>query len=580
MSFRNKLLVVLAAATVLSTLAISIAMVAIARAGFERQEHARSASIALQFEREFARAGDDVVSRVTSVARSEAVRRMALDEARARTGAYLGEAALLAPVHRLDFLELLSRDGAILSSAEFPARFGYRDEWAPLLSRLTASGASLRRQNLPNASELGIFAVRSAAAGDQPVYVVGGVRLDPQFIAGLAIPADTQAQLVIGPQELAPGGTATPLENLAVQAARSGDDAEAIERNRALHVVPLKAATGEVLAVLAISTSRQELARMEQHILSVALLVGGLGIVLSVLTSGWIAARVTRPVEQLAAGAARVAEGDLGARVDAGSSDELGQLARAFNHMTAELLGQRERLVQAERVAAWRELARRLAHELKNPLFPLQITVENMVRARESHPGQFDEIFRESTATLLAELQNLRTIVGRFSDFSKMPRPQLEPAAINEIVRQAVKTHGAQLRAAGEPIAVELQLDPAQPMAEADPALLHRALSNLLLNAIDAMPQGGALRLRTHCGESAVTIEVSDTGAGMTPEECSRLFTPYYTSKLHGTGLGLAIVQSVVSDHGGSITVQSNPGRGTTFRIELPKRAHPPQESL
>ncbi len=104
----------------------------------------------------------------------------------------------------------------------------------------------------------------------------------------------------------------------------------------------------------------------------------------------------------------------------------------------------------------------------------------------------------------------------------------------------------------------------------ADPDLLHRALSNLVLNAMDAMPSGGTLTLRTRRDDGKVIIEVADTGSGLTPEECERIFTPYYTSKQHGTGLGLAIVQSVVSDHGGRISVQSEPGRGTTFVIELP----------
>ena len=114
-----------------------------------------------------------------------------------------------------------------------------------------------------------------------------------------------------------------------------------------------------------------------------------------------------------------------------------------------------------------------------------------------------------------------------------------------------------------------VELDPALPAIQADPDLLHRALSNLVLNAMDAMPQGGTLTLRTASQEHGVRLEVSDSGEGLTPEECERLFTPYYTSKQHGTGLGLAIVQSVVSDHGGKITVSSQPKRGTTFRSRI-----------
>ena len=131
------------------------------------------------------------------------------------------------------------------------------------------------------------------------------------------------------------------------------------------------------------------------------------------------------------------------------SSDELGALAESFNRMTGELLEQRERLVQAERVAAWRELARRLAHELKNPLFPLQLTVENLVRARQQSPEQFDEVFRESSSTLLAEIANLKTIISRFSEFSRMPQPQFQRVQINEIVQKVARLLQAQLQVAG-----------------------------------------------------------------------------------------------------------------------------------
>ena len=122
--------------------------------------------------------------------------------------------------------------------------------------------------------------------------------------------------------------------------------------------------------------------------------------------------------------------------MDVRGHDEIGQLGKSFNQMTVQLVEQRERLVQVERVAAWRELARRLAHELKNPLFPLQTTVENLQRAREQDSPQFDEVFRESTGIMLSEIENLKAIVSRFSDFAKMPQPELAPVNLNEIVAQ------------------------------------------------------------------------------------------------------------------------------------------------
>src|SRR6202040_610386 len=225
------------------------------------------------------------------------------------------------------------------------------------------------------------------------------------------------------------------------------------------------------------------------------------------------AARVTRPVEQLAHAAQEVAAGNWNTRVDVTGGDELGQLADSFNRMTTELLRQRERLLQSERVAAWRELARRLAHELKNPLFPLQLTVENLTRARTQSPEQFDEVFRESSSTLLAEISNLKTIIGRFSEFSKMPHPQLQALQVNETLQGVIKLFQAQLQAPGRAqIACTLELDENVGTIAADPDLLHRALSNLVLNAMDAMPNGGTLTLRTTHDHGNVIIEVSDTG--------------------------------------------------------------------
>jgi nitrogen fixation/metabolism regulation signal transduction histidine kinase len=302
---------------------------------------------------------------------------------------------------------------------------------------------------------------------------------------------------------------------------------------------------------------------------NVGLGVGAAGILLALALAGWATARVTRPVKELAAGAGEVARGNWDARVEIDSSDEIGDLARAFNQMTRQLAEQRERLLQSERVAAWRELARRLAHELKNPLFPLQITVENLERAKREHPDQFEEVFRESTTTLLAELGNLKTIIGRFSDFAKMPAPQFEPVQLNDLVRAVLKLFEAQLAASGA-IRPEANLDQRLPAIQADPEQIKRALQNLVLNAMDAMPSGGTLLIETRQYNSTVILEVSDTGQGLTREECNRLFTPYYTTKHHGTGLGLAIVQSVVSDHHGTISVESQPGHGATFRIELP----------
>jgi signal transduction histidine kinase len=602
MMFRRKLLAVFSLTVFLSVATVAFLVSAVTRRAFDHSEDERTAALVMQFRREFSRQGDDIARRVEAIAASEAVRHMALalNRAPADSGPYFELAKAMAENARLDFLEFVESDGAIVSSAQWPAKFGYPEAATSNFPAEADQGAFLKQEDLQDETALGLFAVRATSVGEHPVYVIGGWRLDKTFLARLDLPAGTRVLLyqnrgdrftpewLVDPSASASESTHPPekLEPLIDSVRQSKREMPGLVRwsgdsteNELFHAIPLPgpgaANDRPLLAILLIGNSRRTYVELMRHIRSAALLVGGGGILLAILLSSWAAARVTRPVEQLAHAAREVAAGNWNARVDVAGADELGQLADSFNRMTAELLDQKERLMQAERVAAWRELARRLAHELKNPLFPLQLTVENLVRARQQNPEEFEEVFRESSRTLLAEIANLRGIIGKFSEFSKMPLPQIQRIQVNDVIRGVAQLFQAQLEAPGRAkISCELQLDPHVELVTADAELLHRAISNLVLNAMDAMPQGGTLALRSRNEDGKVLLEVADTGSGLTPEECDRIFTPYYTSKPHGTGLGLAIVQSVVSDHGGRIRVRSQPGRGSTFVIELPSRAN------
>ena len=600
MSFRQKLLLLFALTILLCIAVMSLSVYSTMRQSFEQASQDRANSAAAQFRSEFQRRGQEVERKLEVVAASESVQRIALEINRsassgvassgtADASVYPSEARALAAQQQLDFLELVDRQGTILSSAQWQAKFGYPE---PAIASSTGpAGAFLKREDLPNGPTLGLFAVRAVHLGEQPLFVIGGERLDQAFLSTLEIPTGTRVLFYQNldakwnPQSLfdlnGPASGAARLAPLIEKVRSTGQEAQSVidwsleaADTEVFHAIPLAGQNQPAIGVLLVGSSRRPLIELQRRILSTAMFVGGGGILVAVLASLWFAARVTRPVVSLAEAARRVAAGDLATKVEVESSDELGELAASFNRMTEDLLQQKDRAVQAERVAAWRELARRLAHELKNPLFPLQVTVENLVRARTKSPEMFEEVFQEGTATLLAEIDNLKTIIARFSEFSKMPQPQRQPTQVNDVLRAVLRVFQAQLQANNN-IAVRTELAADLPEISADPDLLHRAFSNLVLNAIDAMPQGGELTLRTAVAGSGeagtrVVISVSDTGTGLTPEECARLFTPYYTTKHHGTGLGLAIVQSVVSDHGGKISVESAKEKGTTFRIELP----------
>ena len=615
MSLRQKLLLLFSLTVAAAVAAVAWTVLVRIRLVFEQRDQQETALFVSQFQREFQHRSAEVAAAVDRTAASERVRGMAFELAQSGDASpYLNEAQTLAQDAQLDFLEIVGPDGKIVSSAQWPARFGY-----PEPAATAAQATFLKREDLPDGTTaLGIFAVRAVRRGEsaagQPVRLAGGKRLDQSFLADLPVAPGMQICLYsdAGPNqnpevsvtEAAPSATAPSpapfdprrlvsaggevagaarYQSLIDSARQSGQPSSGIlyltgrrEDSVSATAIPLKNEAGTVLAVLTVTISRAGMVEAQQHIRAIAYGVAAAGILFAILCSLWIAARVSRPIERLAAAAEEVAGGNWETRVPEGGRDEVGVLARSFNHMTAQLAGQRERLVQTERVAAWRELARRLAHELKNPLFPLQLTVENLVRARQLPEAEFDEVFRESTATLGMEISNLKTIIGRFSDFSKMPKPELERIDARDAIERVRSLYEAagQSAAAGQDAAkirFEVQLS-AEPMPlDADPELLHRALSNLVLNAMDAMPEGGTLTLSAQPKGETVELRVADKGQGMTPEECERLFTPYYTTKEHGTGLGLAIVQSVVADHGGAIAVESRTGGGTAFVITLPK---------
>ncbi len=599
MTFRRKLLVVFTLTVFVSVAGVAWLVQEMTRNAFEKTDSQRTAALLAQFQQEFNRRGEDVARRVENIANSDAMARMAtaLNGTSADSAEYFDLAHSMAESYQLDFVEILDWRGTIVSSAQWPAKFGYPETAFDSISGASEQSAFLKLEELQDSTALGLFAMRSVRVGEHPVYVIGGRRLDKNFLSALDLPPEMRVllyqnrgdhfspDLFLDPS--AGNGVsdpAHPVEKFAalVNSVRqynqemtgiahwSPDPAD----DEVFHAIPLRGVGKDhpLLGILLIGNSRRAYVGLKRSIRDSALLVGGGGILLAILLSSWAAARVTRPVEQLALAAQEVAAGNWDARVEVTGDDEIGQLADSFNRMTTELLRQKERLIQSERVAAWRELARRLAHELKNPLFPLQLTVENLLRAREQSPEQFDEVFRESSRTLLGEISNLKAIIGRFSEFSKMPQPQWQKVQINDVVRGVAQLFQAQLQAPGRAaIACRLELDENLEFIAVDPDLLHRALSNLVLNAMDAMPSGGTLTLRTRAADSKIAIEVADTGSGLTREECERIFTPYYTSKQHGTGLGLAIVQSVISDHGGRISVHSEPGKGTTFVIELPR---------
>jgi signal transduction histidine kinase len=592
MSFRTKLLMIVLLTIFASVTVVAYGVTHYTQAAFEEMDAERTEALVAQFNKEFAQRGEEIARQVENITNAEVTLRMAIDLERSNAdqSLYVRDANGAAQDHGLDFVEFVNTDGTLISSAQYPARVGYKNDWLPSTTNWNESAAFLRREELPTDVALSLSVVRTQPNVPKPFYIIGGRRLDKKFLESLVLPAGMRALIYSNLEPSFVPGALIAAKGEVEQPERFAPLVEQIQKQarplvrtfewtkdpadaETFHAIPLAGRNNELLGVFLVGSSRKELVLLTNRIVKIAAAVGAGALFIGLLIALWISSRITKPVEELAAAAREVAGGRWDTRIDVHGGDEIAQLAAAFNEMTKTLAAQKESLVQTERVAAWRELARRLAHELRNPLFPMQITIENLQKARQLDAKQFLEVFHESTATLKAELANLNTIVSRFSDFSKMPAPQFVRVNVNEAIRNAVRLFEPQFNEVGKPtITPELFLTDPLPEIDADPDLLHRAFQNLVLNSLDAMPAGGTLTLKTSEHEGNVRIEVADTGKGLTPEECSRLFTPYYTTKLQGTGLGLAIVQSVVSDHHGSISVTSHEGRGATFRIDLPQR--------
>jgi two-component system nitrogen regulation sensor histidine kinase NtrY len=335
--------------------------------------------------------------------------------------------------------------------------------------------------------------------------------------------------------------------------------------------IELPGPDGKPAAIVEIAVSDGDLAGVLRKLTytSAGLAIAALGVV--VLIGLFVARRTARDLDLLVEGSLAASRGDLDHRVPVRSKDEIGAVASAFNFMMEDLRTSKERLVIAERIAAWQEIARRLAHEIKNPLTPIQMAMDTLRKTwKKQHPS-FGEILEESTATVLEEADRLKRIVAEFSDFARMPKPEFQRIDLNEVIRSSLTLYQG-----AAPIEVKL-LDKL-PQLDADKGQISQVVLNLVENGRDAIGQraGGKIAVATSLGEAGdrAVLVIEDNGPGVPLDLKDKVFAPYFTTKHSkgGTGLGLAIVHRIVSDHGGRIALSERPGGGARFTIELPLR--------
>jgi signal transduction histidine kinase len=289
-------------------------------------------------------------------------------------------------------------------------------------------------------------------------------------------------------------------------------------------------------------------------------------LVAAVSVGTWLSGRLTKPLSDLTDAAKRVARGDLERPVPGAGPDELGEVVAAFNQMQSDLGESRARLVKAEKESAWRDMARQVAHEVKNPLTPMRLAAEHLRRAWRDKAPNFDDVLERGVDLIVRQTESLQRIAGAFSDFARFPSRRREPVDVPAIVDEVLDMWR---EAPG--VVVRRALERPSPQLSADPDELRRAFGNLVKNAVEAMDgRGGTLTATLSRQGEALVLVLADDGPGIPDEMLPRLFEPYLSTKTKGTGLGLAIAKRAVEDVGGTIAIESRAGVGTTVTVRLP----------
>ena len=349
-----------------------------------------------------------------------------------------------------------------------------------------------------------------------------------------------------------------------------GDDALGAVSYR-LAAAPVRAGGRDGIVTVPLTNRQQEIDQqideLDRQVLSAIVLFSLLGASLGY----WMAERIADPVNRLTRATRRIARGDLDARVAATSSDELRRLVQDFNQMAADLKRQRTELERTQRLEAWADMARQVAHDIKNPLTPIQLSAEHARRINADRGRPLSPVLDDCVHAILTQVTLLRQISAEFSSFASSPTPRPEVTDVAALIHEVVESYRTGLTGR---IAIDVQAPPDLPAVTIDRTLFARALTNIIENALHAMPGTGrltiSLRSPADGARRAVIVEVSDTGGGMGPDDVAKIFEPYFSTKATGTGLGLTIAKRNVELNGGTIEVASQRGIGTTVTITLP----------
>lgn len=534
---------------------------------------------------------ENTQNQVESIASSFDVRKnlsMELDNPYFSQNEFIQRAGFLLSASGFDFLDFIDADGLIRARGQAPDDFNTLFDNIPPLDTLDATRILVRISHRKSASEkltpsLEIIASVIGTDGELVGIVVCGYYLEQEFFnrlgrpggeggviltdgdfngLGSSLPNDVETQFFKYISQIQSYQLAYPLRE------ENPDWGKANYKGNILAAESLSewfdvSTPVYLIVIFPQDEFRSYLADITNSLFLYSILAALLALFVGLI----LASGISAPIRRLSLRALEFAQTGKFTTFKIQSKDEVEALVRSFSQMADELETNTRRLIQAEKLAAWRDVARKLAHEIKNPLFPIRLNVENLQRLYGKDQKAFDEAFGEATGTIMEEVDILKKLADEFSSFARMPKPLLEQGDINESVRKVMEMFPSDKK-----VIYEINLADELPEVMFDADQIRMALVNLIKNGAESFDsKGGTVTIATHDvpDKRKILIEIGDDGPGLSESDIDRMFTPYYTTKESGTGLGLAIVENIINDHGGKIWAQSELGEGTTFFISL-----------
>ena len=560
MTFRSRLLIAFALATIVPLAMLAFGVRRQLTSRLVEQHQQRVQGIAKVAAQDVDRESTSIASRLSTLART-----LTTDD-RFRTAAVRGDpneraylldwAETAMRTAGLAMLQLQDSSGRILSSGHFRNEF---DRLEPELPRALAAakGAVLVETRAPDGPFLALLRVDSVRVADRRFDLVGGIRVDSAFLQRFVREEGVGVAVILSEAKDLQGPGRGPSGTMRIPRSARDDNAAEIS-------IPYLS-DSLTTARLVISAGMSELPLLQRDVNQWFIAAMAVVVAAALGLAAWLSRRLSEPLGTLTQAASTIDLEGPELAIAAGRDDEIGTLARRLGSMSTRLRASATRLRQAERRATVGDMARQVNHDIKNGLIPIRNVLRHLVQVQEQQPQDLATVFAERRSTLESSVGYLDTLARNYARLT----PSVESRAVDV---NAIAAEIAATSAVSTSVKVRTRLADALPRALGDPVIVRRILDNLLRNAIESLDaRGGDVTIGTSRGTNgSVRIVVGDTGRGMNEQELAHAFDDFYTTKSDGTGLGLSVVRRLTADMNGSVRVESQPGRGTTFTIELP----------